>query len=40
MAVEEASSVNSKAFSGYYLILEMVKYYKYLGRVLSVADDE
>ena len=40
LAAEEANEVTSTAFSAYGLPLEMVKSFKYLGRVLSAADND
>ena len=40
MEVEEARALTSKAFSAYGRPLEMVSYFKYLGRVQSAADDD
>ena len=40
MAAEKARAVNSRSFSAYGLPLEMVTSFKYLGRVLLVADND
>ena len=40
MAAEEVRSVTSREFSDYGSPLEMVIYFRYLGRVMSVADDD
>ena len=40
MAAEEARAVTSRAFSAYGRPLEMVPFFKYLGRVLLAADDD
>ena len=40
MAVEEAWAVTSREFSAYRIPLEMVFFIKYLGIVLSAADDD
>ena len=37
---DEARVVNSRAFSAYGRTLEMVLYFKYMGRVLSEANDD
>ena len=40
MVAYEARAVISRAFSTYGLPLEMVPSFKYLGRVISAADDD
>ena len=40
LAAEESRAVTSTSFSAYEIPLEMVISFKYLGRVLLVADDE
>ena len=40
MAAEESGAVTLRSFSAYGLPLEMFTSFKYLGRVLLVADDE
>ena len=40
MVTEEARSVTSRAFSTYWIPLETVKYFKYLRKMISVADDD
>ena len=37
---EEARSMTSRAFSTYWIPLETVKYFKYLRKMISVADDD
>ena len=39
MVAEEERAATSKAFSAYGRTLEMVPSFKYLGRVISIADD-
>ena len=40
MAAEEERTATSRAFSAYGRTLDLVLYFKYLGRVLSSADDD
>ena len=40
MVAEEKRTVKSRAFSAYECPFEMVTSFRYLGRVISVADDD